>query len=157
MSLRLGAVSVALVLFVIVLSSCGPITSFPGDPLEQEDIDRVQVVLAMGNPEYGADCRMITDADEVRAMVRALDGARIGGRVRDMDLYVAQASRYRFFSGDRLVREHFFNGNDTERAWVKDGFRYVTYPEKTPYDLYRGSGAPVYVVDEDLEEMIRPD
>ncbi len=152
-----GAVAVLLFLVGSFTSGCGSSVVTPEGVSNLAEADRVQVVLAMGNPEYGADSKMIEDADELEAMVEAFRGANVGEGVADVDLAVSDVSRYIFLSGDTVLAEFAFNGNDTERIWMRGGFRYIVYPGDSPYNLYRESKAEVFVVDEDLNEMTRPD
>lgn len=148
------------VLFVVIavtIAGCGPAGSpLLTESLDAEEVTGIFVVLAMGNPEYGADSRMIEDPGEIDALVEAFNGASVGERVKDVDLAVADTSRYRVYRGDVLIEEIVFNGNDSERVWHSSGWRYVSYPDETPYDIYRNSEAEIVVVDEDLQPMQRP-
>ena len=142
------------ILLVLVPTGCS--RDLLSEPLDASEIDKIQVVLAMGNPEYGADSKIITNRVEIEGLVNAFNGATIGDRVRDSDLAVADASRYYLYSEGSLVREFVFNANDSERIWYNSKWHYISYPDEKPYDLYRASEADVIVVDEDLNEMERP-
>lgn len=142
------------ILLVLVATGCS--RDLLSEPLDAGEIDQIQVVLAMGNPEYGADSKIITDRGEIEGLVNAFNGATLGDRVQDRDLGVAGASRYYLYSEGSLVREFVFNANDSERIWYNSKWHYISYPDEKPYDLYRASEADVIVVDEDLNEMERP-
>ncbi len=150
---RLVLLTIA-VLLVSVPTGCS--NKLLSEPLDAGDIDQIQVVLAMGNPEYGADSKIITNRSEIEGLVNAFNGATIGDRVRDADLGVSDASRYYLYSEGAVVRQFVFNGNDSERIWFSSRWHYINYPDEKPYDLYRASEAEVIVVDEDLNEMERP-
>ncbi len=137
--------------------SCTSSPSLVSPPLDPESIDEILVVLAMGNPDYGADSKRITDPDEIRRMVGVFNGATLGRRVRDIDLAVADTSTYYFYRDGERVQSFIFNGNDSERIAHQSRWHWVHYPAAKPFDHYRASEAEVIVVDEDLEEMERPD
>ena len=137
--------------------SCTSSPSLVSPPLDPESIDEILVVLAMGNPDYGADSKRITDPDEIRRMVGVFNGATLGRRVRDIDLAVADTSTYYFYRDGERVQTFIFNGNDSERIAHQSRWHWVHYPAAKPFDHYRASEAEVIVVDEDLEEMERPD
>ena len=163
-SMKRKLLVVLVLLIAVTIAGCGPAGSrLLSEPLDAEEVTGILVVLAMGNPEYGADSKMIENRGEIDALVASLNGASIGARVNDMDLAVADASRYHIYRGDVLVQEVVFNGNDSERAWYharrfwhRSGWHYVNYPDETPYQLYRDSDAEVVVVDEELRPMQRP-
>ncbi len=155
---RIVAVFVAVAVFSLVLAGgCTFYKELVGVDLDADTISHIQVVLAMGNPLYGADSKTITDRSEIESLVDALNQASVGKKVGDADLAVSDASRYYLYSQTTLVREFVFNGNDTERVWYRGGWRYVIYPGQNPYQIYRDSAAEVMVVDENLEQIERPD
>ena len=141
---------------VFAFAGCSSSNSLLDNKINPNDIDRIQVMLAMGNPAYGADSKIITDRDEIHAMVDAFNYATIGERVGYMDVGVSFPSIYYFFGNDTLMYQFFFNGNDTRRIWLNNNWYWIYYVDKTPFELYWESPAPVIVVDEDLNEMERP-
>ena len=124
--------------------------------INPDDIDRIQVVLAMGNPAYGANSKIITDRGEIQALVEAFNHATLGDRVDFIDVAIAFHSVYYFFGDDTVMHRFVFNANDTERIRLNDNWYWVYYADKTPFELYLESTAPEIVVDEDLIEMERP-
>ncbi len=116
-------------------------------------IDRVQVALAGGAPEYGRESKMITDEKEIAGMVGAFDDMKIGDVVPEQELTVSDASEYLFYSGDKLVARYTFNGNDSTRIWSDGDYRYAAYAGDTPYSLYQNSVAQTVHVDGELQPM----
>ena len=141
----------------MLLLSCTSNPPLLSQPLDPATIDEVLVVLGMGNPDYGADSKRITDPDEIRQMVGVFNGATLGRRVRDVDLAVADTSTYSFYTDGDQVQTFIFNGNDSERLAHRSRWHYVHYPAATPYEHYRTSEAEMIVLDENLEPMERPE
>lgn len=120
-------------------------------------VDSIVVTMAMGNPAYGAGCRVITDGEEIEAFLAAFNEAELGKRVPEEELWVAGSSSYALYSGESLLVEICCNGNDSGRVWDGAAFRYVSYGEQPlPHTLYRESGAEEFTVDADGERMPRP-
>lgn len=138
------------------LSGCGQAELFP-EKLDEGAVDKIVVTLAMGNPAYGADCRVITDAEEIEAFLAAFNEAKVGKKVPEGEQWVAESSSYALYSGEELLAEIRCNGNDSERVWVDGGFRNVSYGgQSPPFALYESSAAEEIVVDVDGNEMERP-
>lgn len=118
--------------------------------ISYEEIDKIQIITAMGNPAYGADSKIIIDANEIKAFVDTFNIATIGKKVDDSDVGVTIASYYYFYSDDTLVAEFAFNGNDTNKIWYNESYYYIDYAERadTPFVLYKNSKADIFVVDE---------
>lgn len=139
------------------LSACGQAELFP-EKLDAGAVDKVVVTLAMGNPAYGADCRIITDTKEIKAFLAAFNEAKVGEKVPAEEQWVADSSSYALYSGEELFAEIRCNGNDSERVWVDDDFHYVSYGgQPLPFALYEGSAAEEIVVDLDGNKMERPE
>ena len=49
--------------------------------IDPDEISQIQVVLAMGDPEYSARSKIITDRNEIESMVNAFNAATIGDEV----------------------------------------------------------------------------
>jgi hypothetical protein len=141
----------------LALFGCSSPGELPAEKLSAADIDEIQVVLAMGNPEYGADSKIIREKDEIEEIVDAFVGATIGVKVAKEDEAVSDTSKYFFYSEGSLIEEFYFNGNDSERIWHDSAWHYISYPGQSPYELFRSSGAEIIIVDENFEEMERPD
>lgn len=141
---------------MLALVGCGQ-EELLEEKLEEGAVDRIVVTLAMGNPAYGADCRIIVEEEEIEAFLAAFNEAKIGGKLENKDIWVADSSSYRLYSGQELVAEIICNGNDSERVWIGDGFRQVSYGgQPLPFELYEASGAEVMVVDAEGRRMDRP-
>lgn len=151
-TVRWGAMMLVLLLIGAV-AGCRGDRALLDESLRAEDVQEIRVVLAMGNPKYGADARIITDREEITALIDAFNGAVLGDRVGDMDVHVAGASRYEVWAEGDTVRTFFFNGNDSRRVWTGSYWQHVRYPDRTPYEIYRDSEAEVFKVDEDGEPM----
>lgn len=152
--MRKGFVFAAVILFV--LSGCGQ-KELLEEKIGKGVVDKIVVTLAMGNPAYGADCRVITDAEEIEAFLAAFNEAKVGKRVPAGEEWVADYSSYALYCGEELLVEICCNGNDSERVWDGEGFRYVSYGEQPlPFTLYESSAAEEIVVDIDGNEMERP-
>ncbi len=145
----------ATIFFVLsMLLGCYSEKNLLSETLEVENIERIKVVLAMGNPEYGADSKVITDESEIQEFLNAFNGASIGKRVKKVDEVVSDTSKYFFYGDDgSLLLVFYFNGNDSERIWYNSNWHYVSYPDKKPFELYKDSQAETIVVDEDLNIM----
>lgn len=120
-------------------------------------ITKVQFVEAEGNPAYGADTKNIDDTEEVAEFAAAFKNAYIGNRVKDGDIYIGAVSRCFLYQDDTLVAELWFNVNETDRIWIDGYCYYVKYKKTpTPWELYKKSKAETFVVDWELNEMVRP-
>lgn len=122
-------------------------------------VTKIQFVEAMGNPAYGADTKIITDDAEIKEFESAIEKATIGKKIKESDLGVAEASSCYFYRDDEVVSILTFNGNDTTALFCEDGFYRLKYESesKTIFDLYNESEATIFVVDDNLNEMVRPE
>lgn len=136
-----------------MLYGCNSDKVLLNDKIKPDDIDKIQIMLAMGNPEYGADSKIITDKDEIREIVDAFNNAAIGSEVKNSDIHVSTPSSYYFYSGNSLIHQFSFNSNDSMRIWRNQKCYYVEYPDKSPYELYQKSNAEIIIVDEELNEL----
>ena len=147
-----------MLLCLFCLGGCGK-KELLQEKLDADAIDRVVVLLAMGNPAYGADCKVITDGEEIEKLIALFNGAEIGKKIDPAEEYVAGSGSYTFFSGEEQVVKFNCNGNDPERIWINDGFYEIDYPDDKvdPYALYSQSKAEAVVVDENGVQMERPE
>lgn len=126
--------------------------------LRYADVDRIQIVTSMGNPQYGAEGKVITDEETLKQFVDLFNSAEVEDKLMsEEDLRIAMPSRYKLYQGERLVKEFVFNGNDTGILWVDGGYRAVSYPEflPNPYELYqKAEGKEVMVYDDRQVEQI---
>jgi len=141
---------------LLTLSSCRSQAFLLDNHISPDDISQIQVVLAMGNPEYGAESKIITDRNEIENIVNAFNEATIGDEVTDDDFHVAFPSRYYFFIGETIAYQFSFNGNDTERIWIDGNLYWVYYANQSPFELYQESSATQIIVDENLIEIQQP-
>lgn len=128
------------------------------EKMDVSKIDKVVVTLAMGNPAYGADRKVITDAETIQDMVFLFNNAYVEEKVDRGEEWVADSGSYAFFSGEEQVAKFNVNGNDPERIWINDAFYEIEYPDDMfdPYGLYRYSSAERVVVDAYGNRMERP-
>lgn len=144
-----------LVLVSFMFSGCSSTKMLLDDTSKLDSIDKVQIALAMGNPEYGAESKIITDKDEIKELVDAFNNAIVGEEVKTGEIYITSIASYYFYSDGSLVQRFIFNGNNTEHIFLDSKCYYVKYPDKTPYELYQQSKAEIITVDEELNEMKR--
>ena len=152
------------IIFILIISLLMTIVvgysdkSLLKEQLVSSDIDKIQIITAMGNPEYGADSKTITSPDEIKSLIDTFNSAKIGKKVREIDLGIGMTSKYSFYSDDEVIAKFEFNVNDTNVIWYNDNYYYVEYGKglKTPYELYENSIAEVVVVNENGDEMTRP-
>ena len=162
----MGKNKIVFVWFIVILtlSGCSSQVSLLDNPINPDDITQIQIVLAMGNPEYGALSKIITDRNEIEALTNAFNELTIGDQVDVDDVYVTLASDYYFFTvapdedeTDEIITYHFsFNGNDTERIWINKNWYRVSYIGQTPFELYQVSSAIEIRVDENRIEIQQP-
>ena len=109
----------------------------------------------MGNPEYGADSKTITDCNEINEFIEVFNNGHLGGTISDDDIAIGGASTYSFYKDDEVIQTFSFNVNDTKIVWHDDKWRDVVYPENTliPFDLYKQSQGEQNIVDLDENEM----
>ncbi len=126
---------------------------------ENNDVDKIVVTLAMGNPEYGADSKTITDSNEINEFIEVFNDGHLGGTVSDDNISIGGVSTYVFSKDEEVIQSFSFNVNDTKIIWHDDEWRDVVYPENSllPYDLYEQSTSEIVVVDVDGNEMERPE
>ena len=144
-------------LCLLCLTGCGK-KELLKEKLDAAKIDKVVVTMAMGNPSYGAECKVITDAETVQDFVFLFNNAEVDEKIDSGEEWVADSGSYVFFSGEEQVAKFNVNGNDPERIWINDAFYEIEYPEDMfdPYGLYSFSDAEIIIVDENGQEMERP-
>lgn len=144
-------------LCLLCLTGCGK-KELLKEKLDASQIDKVVVTMAMGNPAYGAECKVITDAETVQEFVFLFNNAEVDEKIDSGEEWVADSGSYVFFSGEEQVAKFNVNGNDPERIWINDAFYEIEYPEDMfdPYGLYSFSDAEIIIVDENGQEMERP-
>ena len=120
---------------------------------EYSQIDKIQIITAMGNPAYGADSKVITNVKEINSFIDTFNSGVIGKEIAVCD--TCDSSRYVIYFNNEIIREIAFNGNNTNIIWWDDNFRNITYGEglKTPFDLYNDSVSKIVVVNEEGKEM----
>jgi len=96
-------VLVFILFIVLLLSGCRSQASILDNHINPDDVSQIQAVLAMGNPEYGARSKIITDRNEIESIVNAFNEVTIGDEVNDDDFHVALPSRYNFFTGETIA------------------------------------------------------
>ena len=144
-------------LCMLCLSGCGK-RELLKEKLDASKIDKVVVTMAMGNPAYGAECKIITDPQEVQDFIYLFNNAEVDEKIDSGEEWVALSGSYTFFSGEEQVVKFNVNANDPERIWINDGFYEIEYPDDMvdPYGLYSFSDAKIIIVDENGAEMERP-
>ena len=136
------------------LSGCGK-RELLKEKLDASKIDKVVVTMAMGNPAYGAECKIITDPQEVQDFIYLFNNAEVDEKIDKEEEWVALSGSYTFFSGEEQVAKFNVNANDPERIWINDAFYEIEYPDDMvdPYGLYSYSDAEIIVVDENGNQM----
>ena len=144
-------------LCMLCLSGCGK-RELLKEKLDISQIDKVVVTMAMGNPAYGAECKIITNPEEVQDFVFLFNNAEVDEKIETGEEWVAGSGSYAFFSGEEQIIKFNVNGNDPERIWINDAFYEIEYPDDMvdPYGLYSYSDAEIIVVDENGNKMERP-
>ncbi|TCT17212.1 hypothetical protein EDC18_101510 [Natranaerovirga pectinivora] len=140
-------------LFLIVLvvfTGCSKQQLLMSEQLNSNSINKIQVITAMGNPDFGAESKIITNTDEIETFVKTFNSGIIGNKVDEKDIGIGSISYYKFFYNDELIAQFTFNVNDTNVIWFNNNYHYVTYGQnlKTPFELYKNSSADIFVVDE---------
>lgn len=144
-------------LCVLCLSGCGK-RELLKEKLDASEIDKVVVTMAMGNPAYGADCKVITDPKEVQDFVFLFNHAYVDEKIENGEEWVANSGSYAFYNGEEQVMKLNCNANDPERIWINDAFYEIEYPDDMvdPYGLYSFSNAEIIMVDENGNQVDRP-
>lgn len=144
-------------LCMLCLSGCGK-RKLLKEKLDASQIDKVVVTMAMGNPAYGAECKVITTPKEVQDFVFLFNNAEVDEKIDTGEEWVAESGSYAFFNGEEQIIKFNVNGNDPERIWINDAFYEIEYPEDmfTPYGLYSYSDAEIIYVDENGNKLERP-
>ncbi|GAA0180907.1 hypothetical protein SH2C18_35200 [Clostridium sediminicola] len=86
----------AIILMIFTLSGCNSTKDLLTHKIEANDIDKIQIILAMGNPEYDAKSKIITEKDEISSLVDIFNKATIGKKIEDDDIVCSDASKWRF-------------------------------------------------------------
>ncbi len=136
---------VLLIIIAIVFSGCGSYS--PLAKVSLKDIDKVQMVLAGGNPEYGFESKVFTNKEDIDRFVSAVSSATVKEAVEDDNIVISDVSKLVFYSEDKKVGKVIFNGNDSLRVWSEDAFYYVEYDKDTPYEIYEKSEEKVIIID----------
>lgn len=141
------------VLMIFILTGCNKSKDLVASKMVASEVDKIQVVLAMGNPEYGAKSKVINDKDEINKLVKSFNSATIDKKVNEDDVVIAGTSKYYFYNKEELINEFMFNGNDSKRIWYNSGWHYIKYDDNVPYEIYKSSKAKIVIVDEKLNKM----
>lgn len=143
---------------VLVLSACAESSRFLSEPMNAAQVSAVHITMAMGNPAYGADSKIITDREEIRELVELFNSAVVTAKVEDENLADAMSSTYIFLSGKEKVGHFVFNGDNTKVAIYKKVFHHIEYPDRsaTPLELYQKSKAKNMAVDERGTPILKP-
>ncbi len=125
---------------------------------EEGEVEKIVITLAMGNPDYGAKSKTITDKSEVEEFVQLFNSAHLGDTVDEGDLGVGAISTYAFHGKEKELKSFVFNVNDTNIVFWDSEPRYVIYGEGeiNPFELYNSSSAKEITVDMDGNEMAAP-
>ena len=145
--------TITLCLMVLFFGGCSSVNSLVAEKIDPAKVDRIQVVLAGGTPELGQESKIISDEEEIAQIIDAINAAQIGKIVEEMDIVIADTSRYYLYCNDTLLEAITFNGNDSNRVWYDNNYYYVEYENKTLYELFNASTAPIIIVDEELNQM----
>ncbi len=119
--------------------------------IESNDVNKIIVTLAMGNPEYGANSKTIIDRNEISEFINVFNNGYLGDIVKNEDIEIGDISTYNFYKDEEIILSFSFNVNNTEIVWHNDCWRYVIYPENSllPFELYEQSTSKIVLVDED--------
>lgn len=144
-------------LCMLCLSGCGK-RELLKEKMDASQIDKVVVTMAMGNPAYGAECKVITNPKEVQDFVFLFNNAEVDEKIDTGEEWVTGSGSYASFNGEEQIIKFNVNGNDPERIWINDAFYEIEYPEDmfTPYGLYSHSDAETILVDENGNKLERP-
>ena len=144
-------------LCMLCLSGCGK-RKLLKEKLDVSQIDKVVVTMAMGNPAYGAECKVITTPKEVQDFVFLFNNAEVDEKIDTGEEWVTGSGSYAFFNGEEQIIKFNVNGNDPERIWINDAFYEIEYPDDmlNPYGLYSYSDAEIIYVDENGNKLERP-
>ena len=138
---------------VCIIIGCSASKPLLLNKIDTKHIDKIQIVMAMGNPKYGAESRIISNQNEIRLLVGAFNNAIIGKKVKDNDIAISDTSKYIFYHDNNIVQQFFFNGNDSERIWHNSDWYFIKYTDMSPYNIYKDSVENVIIVDKNLQEI----
>lgn len=110
-----------------------------------DGVDKIIVVLSMGNPKYGAESKTITNHEDIDLFVKSLNHAKLGKKAQPSDV---MPSYYYFYSNDILIAEFSFNGNDSDVIFINENYYHVIYSENMsrPYELYQHADAETVTI-----------
>ena len=153
---KYGNIALILLLITVLVGCSGK--SLLKKQLVNSEIDKVKIVTAMGNPEYGADSKTITSSEEIELLIETFNSAKVGNKVQEDEIGIGGTSSFSFLSDDKLISKFEFNVNNSKIVWHNDNYHYVEYDKdlKTPFEIYENSKAEVVVVDIYGKEMERP-
>ncbi|MEG2608976.1 MAG: hypothetical protein RR964_09945 [Lachnospiraceae bacterium] len=123
--------------------------------LDENEVDKIVVTIAMGNPEYGADSKTITDKDEISSFIELLNNSHVGGSPSEDEIGIGGTSTYVFYKNDEIQKTLSFNVNDTKIVWFDKKWRDAVYAEGSlnPYELYEKSKGELVIVNDEGNEM----
>ena len=119
------------------------------------DVEKIVITLAMGNPDYGADSKTITDEMEIQQIVDVFNNATLEGVVSEENLGIGATSTYAFYDDEKCLKTYAFNVNNSEILFWGNEPREVIYEGKSPYQLYEESISEVVTVDLQGNELNR--
>ncbi len=133
----------SLVLIIAILTAACTSTPTNIADFKEDEIEKIVITLAMGNPDYGASSKTIMDADEIGEFVQLFNSAQLGEPVSEDDLAIGSVSTYAFYDDEKLLKTFAFNVNDTGVLFWASEPHTVIYPEgaKAPFELYEDSAA----------------
>lgn len=135
------------ILCLLCLSGCGK-QELLQEKLDGSKIDRAVIILA-GFLSGGGESKTITEETELQLLLDAFNGAIIGEKIAEEDIFWTTSGSYLFFSGEEQVLRLNVNSNDDKRIWINDAFYEIEYPEgqPTPYEIFSASQAEMILVD----------
>lgn len=147
-------VAICLVILLVMLAGCDSSKQLLEGVIDESEVDEVQFVMAMGNPEYGAESRIITDKDEVIQWLDCLNHGKIGDKVPQDDIGIGE--NYKLYIRNDGHDIYVFQFKGPGVIWYKSDWYYIDYDGLNPFELYRDSVAMMTVVDDKLKPVKRP-
>lgn len=145
---------VASVVLMVTLVGCKKNICLQEKKIDVKEVNKIQIVLAKENPDLKAKSKVIKDSKEIKEFISVFNQATLGKEIAKQAVVTTNVSTYYLYSGDKLLKEFVFNGNDTTGILNNKAWYSVNYEGNTPYGLYEKSKALEFTIGADSDNLL---
>jgi len=139
------------VIIITLATGCTKDNSNMSVSIREPNVTKIQIVKAMGNPQYGAESKIFTNEDEVSSLIDAMNNITIEEKVKSGDMGVGDDIDFYYYLDDGTINEFQFRSHNT--IWLAEDLYYISFNGKSIFDIYDSSSTEEIKVDKNLKEM----